>query len=105
MDLSRDQCLPCQKIGRALTSQEIELLLKEVPSWHYEQSLKKTFKFKNFNEALQFVNQVGALAEKEGHHPDITLQYNKVTLSLMTHALKGLSRNDFILAAKIDFLI
>ena len=67
-------------------------------------NLEKKFKFKDFVEAMKFVNKVAVLAEKEGHHPDITINWNRVTLQLSTHAIKGLSENDFIMAAKIDQL-
>lgn len=64
--------------------------------------IQKKFKFKNFKEALSFVNRVGEIAESEGHHPDINFGWGKVQLTLYTHAIGGLSENDFILAAKID---
>jgi 4a-hydroxytetrahydrobiopterin dehydratase len=67
--------------------------------------LDKVFHFPDFVQALDFVNRVGALAESENHHPDITLTYGKVTLTLWTHKIKGLHENDFILAAKIDSLM
>lgn len=66
--------------------------------------IRKEFKFKNFKEALDFVNKVGELAEQENHHPDISLAWGKVVIELSTHAVNGLSENDFILAAKIEFL-
>ena len=66
--------------------------------------IKREFKFKDFKEAIGFVNKVAALAESEGHHPDIHIFYNRVVLELTTHAVGGLSENDFILAAKIDQL-
>lgn len=65
-------------------------------------TIEKRFKFKDFTGAMKFVNKVAALAEQEGHHPDIIINWNKVTLQLSTHAIKGLSENDFIMAAKID---
>ena len=65
-------------------------------------NLEKKLKFKDFVEAMKFVNKVAVLAEKEGHHPDITINWNKITMQLSTHAIKGLSENDFIMAAKID---
>ena len=67
--------------------------------------IHKLFKFKNFKEAMTFVNKVADLAESEGHHPDITIHYNKVDIIIWTHAIEGLSENDFILAAKIDKII
>ncbi len=73
----------------------------EIVDWH---KLKRKFKFKNFAEALAFVNRVGALAESEGHHPDIRFGWGYAEITLFTHAVGGLSENDFILAAKIDIL-
>jgi 4a-hydroxytetrahydrobiopterin dehydratase len=66
--------------------------------------IQNTFRFKNFVEAMAFVNRIVPVAEKEGHHPDIHIYYSKVTIVLWTHAINGLSENDFILAAKIEFL-
>ena len=85
---------------------EIEELRKQVPNWDIEDwhELKRRFKFKNFAEALLFVSKVGALAESEGHHPDITFGWGYAELTLFTHAVDGLSENDFILASKIDRL-
>jgi 4a-hydroxytetrahydrobiopterin dehydratase len=81
-------------------------LLPEVPEWTVkEKSLERDFVFKNFREAIAFVNRVADAAESEGHHPDITISYNKVHLSLSTHKIGGLSRNDFILATKIDKVV
>lgn len=67
-------------------------------------ALQRTLKFRRFTDGIAFVNKVAALAEEEGHHPDITINYRRVTFTLTTHAIGGLSENDFILAAKIDVL-
>lgn len=85
---------------------EIETLRKEVPQWEIMEyhHLRRKFKFKNFAEALLFVNRVGALAESEGHHPDISFGWGYAEITSFTHAVGGLSENDFILAAKIDAL-
>ena len=88
-----------------LTIQEAQALLKEIPSWILSpdsKNISKQFKFRNFAEALAFTNQVGEIAEAEGHHPGIALLWGKVGVTLSTHAIGGLSENDFILAAKID---
>ncbi len=80
-------------------------LQTEVPLWSLaldSKSISRAYTFKNFAEALVFVNKVGALAETEGHHPDIALSWGKVDRTLSTHSIGGLSENDFILAAKID---
>lgn len=104
--LTDSTCVPCEG-GRvtALTSAAARTLLLEVEGWNISKNAKKItkeFLFRNFDKAMDFVNSVADLAEQQGHHPDITIQYNKVLLELTTHAIKGLSQNDFILAAKID---
>ena len=79
--------------------------MQEVPGWELSADAKKIsrkYKFKNFKEALVFVNKIGDIAEAEGHHPDLSFGWGKVTIELMTHAIGGLSENDFILAAKIN---
>ena len=87
-----------------LMAGEIEEFHKQIPDWEIAEwhHLMKTFKFADFAEALMFTNKVGALSESEDHHPDIELSWGKVTIKLFTHAVDGLSENDFILAAKID---
>ncbi len=89
-----------------LTTDQIEELHKQVPLWSVKDNheISRRFKFKNFAEALAFVNKVGTLAESEGHHPDISFGWGYVTITLSTHAVDGLSENDFILAAKIDLI-
>lgn len=88
-----------------LGGDKIKDLIREVPAWALKEGhLCRSFKFKNFVEAIRFVNSVAILAEEEGHHPNILIRYNKVDFNLWTHAIKGLSENDFILAAKIDRL-
>ena len=85
---------------------EIKNLMKEVSLWSLKnEHLFRLFKFKNFLEAIDFVNSVARLAEEEMHHPDISVRYNRVDLELWTHVVKGLSENDFILAAKIYKLL
>ena len=88
----------------------IKQLILKVDSWELEeenghQQIVRNFKFKNFVEAMSFVNKVADVAEVEGHHPNIDIKYNKVRLTNYTHAIKGLHDNDFILAAKIDELL
>ena len=78
--------------------------LSEIPGWELDvhaDLLRRQFLFTDFKEAMKFVNRVADLAEQEGHHPDIAVSWNKVTLTLTTHAMKGLSENDFIVAAKV----
>ena len=106
MDLLSKKCVPCEGGAEPITRQEAEQYLKEVKDWVLSENarqISKKFKFKNFKEALEFINKVGEIAEQEGHHPDIHLvHYRVVKIDLMTHAIKGLFENDFILAAKID---
>lgn len=100
-------CVACEGGVPPLSPKEAEKLMGELNEWTLDEDAKhisKKFKFKDFAEALAFTNKVGELAEKEGHHPDIALSWGKVGIELTTHAIKGLSENDFILAAKIDQL-
>jgi 4a-hydroxytetrahydrobiopterin dehydratase len=103
------EVLSCQRIGKEVTLQvmkieELRPFLQSVPKWKEEgKGISRDFLFKNFVQALEFVNRVGELAEKEGHHPDILIyDYKKVKLSLWTHTQAGLTENDFKLATKID---
>jgi 4a-hydroxytetrahydrobiopterin dehydratase len=108
MELTNQKCIPCEVGGMPLTKDEITFYRKDVPEWKVDPDYRKIsrfLKFKDFVEAMSAVNKVAELAEKEGHHPDITIVWNKVTLDLTTHAVKGLSVNDFIVAAKIDKLL
>ena len=106
MDLTGKKCIPCEGGTPPLAAEEIKPYLDEVRGWSLVgiQKIFKEFKFKDFKEALTFVNKIGELAEKEGHHPDFAILYNRVILNLTTHAAGGLSENDFIMAAKIDKL-
>jgi 4a-hydroxytetrahydrobiopterin dehydratase len=104
-DLATKKCMACEGGVIPLNRTEAEVLLEQVNGWRLsenEKTITKYFAFKDFAQALSFVNAVGAIAEEEGHHPDIELSWGKVKVSLTTHAIKGLSENDFILAAKID---
>ena len=98
----------CQSIAAgtpALSPEEATALAAQTPQWTLaDNALRADFAFKDFREALAFVNQVAIIAEQERHHPDIEISYNKVRLALTTHKIGGLSRNDFIVAAKIDLL-
>jgi 4a-hydroxytetrahydrobiopterin dehydratase len=105
-DLKNKKCVPCEGGVKPLTPDEYGAYLRsELSGWADldQKKIEKVYKFKDFKEALEFVNRVGDLAESEGHHPDIYLHgWNKVRLTLTTHAIGGLSENDFILASKID---
>jgi 4a-hydroxytetrahydrobiopterin dehydratase len=105
--LANKTCTPCKGGIPPLTTQESERFQGEVPNWELRDDTKRierTFKFRNFREALSFVQKVGELAESEGHHPDISFGWGYVTVSLQTKKIKGLHENDFILAAKFDRL-
>ena len=102
-DLTQKRCIPCEGGIPALGKSEVEKLLAQVPGWKLSGKwITKEFKFKNFVAAMKFVNRVAEIAEQEGHHPDIHIHYNLVRFDIWTHAIDGLSENDFILAAKIN---
>ncbi len=105
-DLTQKSCKPCEGGVKPLMPDEYESFLRqELQGWNAvkEKAIEKEYKFKDFQEALDFVAKVGQIAEEENHHPDIFLHnWNKVKLTLSTHAIKGLSENDFIVASKID---
>ena len=100
---SRD-CVPCRGGVPPLGGVEIQELLKELSGWEVveEHHLRKIFEFKNFREALRFVNRIGELAEEQGHHPDISFGWGRAEVSIWTHKIDGHTESDFILAAKID---
>ena len=103
--LSNKSCVPCRGGIPPLTKNEYEPLLAELgEEWEVIDThhLEKTILLKNFAEALTFTNQVGSIAEKEGHHPDIELGWGRVKIIIWTHKIDGLSESDFILAAKIS---
>jgi pterin-4a-carbinolamine dehydratase len=104
-DLTKKHCVPCENGEGKLDINKIKEYLPLTHDWLLVgDTIKRDFKFKDFKEAVNFVNKVAGIAEEEGHHPDIYIFYNKVNLSLSTHAAKGLTENDFILAAKINAL-
>jgi len=106
MKLLEQKCEPCRGGTPPLSQEEARNLLREIPEWMLNKNaIERTFQFKDFKEAIDFVNEVAETADKEDHHPDIHIYYNKVRIELTTHKIKGLSKNDFILAAKIDELI
>ena len=102
--LADKQCVPCRGGVPPIKGAELQQLLKNVPQWTAadEHHLTRAFKFPDFRQALDFVNRVGALAEEQGHHPDILLAWGKAEITLWTHKIDGLTESDFILAAKID---
>jgi 4a-hydroxytetrahydrobiopterin dehydratase len=108
--LDEESCVPCHAGEPPLTEKEIEDLSKQVEGWQVNtensvNKLVKSYKLKNFRQALAFTNMVGVAAEEVDHHPAILTEWGKVTLTWWTHAIKGLHRNDFIMAAKSDRLV
>jgi 4a-hydroxytetrahydrobiopterin dehydratase len=105
-DLRSRRCVPCEGGEKPLSESEIRLLGRQIPAWEVtaEPRLRRTFEFKDFKEAMGFVNAMAELAENEGHHPDFFVHWNQVRVELWTHATGGLHGNDFIVAAKIDAL-
>lgn len=106
--LAEKKCAVCETGGVALAEPDISAFMEELGSeWEVRggKMIVKTFSFPDFKQTMTFVNKVADLAEKEGHHPDMHVSWGKTVIELSTHAVKGLSENDFILAAKIDALI
>lgn len=107
-DLITKHCAPCEGGTKPMTAAEAGAYLAQVPGWNLVEGepakIARSRKLKDFIEAMAFVNRVAELAEAEGHHPDIAISWNRVTLELFTHAIGGLSENDFIMAAKINQL-
>lgn len=107
MNLSEKTCIPCRGGIPPLALDEAETLLAQAPDWRLLENgtrLERQFRFKDFATALAFVNRVGELAEREGHHPDLSFGWGYANVLLYTHKIKGLHENDFIMAAKIDEL-
>lgn len=108
-NLIGERCVACRRDSPRVTSEEITELKPQIPDWNLIERngvprLERTFKFPDWAQALAFTNKVGQLAEQEGHHPVITTDWGKVTVTWWTHAIKNLHRNDFIMAAKTDQL-
>lgn len=107
--LIEEVCEACRSVSAGVTEDELPALLKELPAWRLEvrndeQQLERSFKFKNFAQAMDFSNDVAELAEAEKHHPAILTEWGKVTITWWTHKIGGLHKNDFILAARTDQL-
>ena len=118
-NLLSKKCLPCEGGAKPLTRPEAEELLKQTPEWKIIENqsgrprprsqashllISRTFTFKNFKETRTFFTKVADIADSENHHPDFEVSWGKCTLTLWTHAIGGLSENDFIVAAKVDAL-
>jgi 4a-hydroxytetrahydrobiopterin dehydratase len=105
MALTDKKCVPCEGGVEPFDKDKTNEMLKQVSGWViWNGHLYKEFEFKNFKKNMEFLNKVAELAEDEGHHPDFCVHYNKTEFEIWTHAIDGLSENDFIVAAKIDEL-
>jgi 4a-hydroxytetrahydrobiopterin dehydratase len=107
MELNKKKCIPCEGNVPPLTLPQARDLMEHVPGWSMSpsgDSLNREYSFRNFKKTMAFVNKVADLAEAEGHHPDMHVSYDALGIELTTHAIGGLSENDFILAAKINDL-
>jgi 4a-hydroxytetrahydrobiopterin dehydratase len=104
--LAEKECAPCKGETPPLKGKELDKLAKQLKGWRVvdEHHLEKEYKFKDFREALDFTNEVGELAEAQGHHPDINLSWGSVKLTIWTHKINGLTESDFVMAAKVDEL-
>lgn len=104
--LASRECIPCRGGVPPLRGTQIDELLRELDGWAVEKEhhLRKSYRFKDFAEALAFVNRVGQLSEQQGHHPDISFGWGHATVTIWTHKIDGLTESDFVLAAKIDAL-
>jgi 4a-hydroxytetrahydrobiopterin dehydratase len=105
-ELASKECVPCKGGTPPLKGEELDELRRQVPEWEVveEHHLRRRFRFKNFREALDFVNKVGEVAEEQGHHPDISFGWGRVEVTVWTHKIDGLTESDFIFAAKVDTL-
>ena len=105
-DLASRECVPCRGGVPPMQGDEIKKFAEQLKGWDVveEHHLRKIFEFKDFREALAFVNSVGQLAEEQGHHPDISFGWGRAEITIWTHKIDGLTESDFILAAKIDKL-
>ena len=107
MNFSNKKCVPCEGVLAPLNKTEAGILMENIPGWNLSidgNQISRRFEFENFILALDFVNKIGALAEEEGHHPDIMFGWGYAQIKFFTHAISGLHENDFIMAAKTNQL-
>jgi 4a-hydroxytetrahydrobiopterin dehydratase len=104
-DLTEKHCKPCEGGTPPMSQKEVSAMLKKLDGWVlYDHLIGKTFKFKNYYQTIAFVNAVAWVSHQEDHHPDLSVGYNQCHVEYFTHAIGGLSENDFICAAKVDAL-
>ncbi len=105
-DLASKDCVPCKGGVPPLKGDALAAFAKQTPGWKVvnEHHLEKSYEFPDFAQALAYVNKVGAMAEQQGHHPDLLLRWGKVVVTTWTHKIDGLTESDFVLAAKCDRL-
>jgi len=105
-DLLQKKCRPCEGGMPPMDEKTVQTLLAKIPNWRLENgALQRAFTFKNFYETMALANAIAWVAHQEDHHPDMTIGYNTLVVCYMTHAIGGLSENDFICAAKINALV
>jgi 4a-hydroxytetrahydrobiopterin dehydratase len=105
--IGQERCVACRADSPYVTDEEVAGLIPQIPLWELIeesgiQKLRRCFRFRNFAQAMAFSNQVGNIAEEEGHHPRLSTEWGQVDVIWWTHTIKGLHRNDFIMAAKTD---
>jgi 4a-hydroxytetrahydrobiopterin dehydratase len=110
INLAAGKCIPCRGGEPALSDTEIEELMPHIPQWQFVvredvPHLQRIFKFKDYAQAVEFTNKIAAIAEEQDHHPLLVLEWGKVTVQWWTHVVKGLHKNDFIMAAKTDEIL
>jgi 4a-hydroxytetrahydrobiopterin dehydratase len=106
-ELAQGRCEPCRRGAPTVTAEEMAELKPQVPEWSVVEHdgvprLERVFQFPDFARALDFTNRVGAVAEEQGHHPALLTEWGRVTVSWWTHKIRGLHRNDFVMAARTD---
>jgi 4a-hydroxytetrahydrobiopterin dehydratase len=107
MDFTKKRCVPCEGGTPRMSATDAENALRAIPGWEVQENgtrIHKTYRFKDFVEAMKFVNALADLAEAEGHHPDFNVHYSVVDVTLWTHVAGGLTENDFIVASKLDIM-
>lgn len=104
-ELARKKCKPCEGGVASLTAEQVRPMLESLQGWALDgKAISKTYRFRNYHETLAFVNAAAWIAHREDHHPDMRVGYNECRASYVTHAIDGLSENDFICASKLDAL-